>query len=157
MPLRPPSRHSSGFSLIELLVAIIVVSLGLGGILYAQGRGLQALNGNSWRAQAAVLAEHVVDRARANPTGSYEVNFGETPTGSSVEKRDLAMWKTQLARSLPVGDGEITVTTRTDASTGRQFDEISVVVRWDDRRAGAGDEGLEQLRHLRVQGFRPLP
>ena len=153
----PPPPLNRGFSLIELLVAIVVVSLGLGGILYAQGRGLQALNGNSWRAQAAVLAEHVVDRARANPAGSYTVSFGTTPTGSEVEQRDLATWKTQLARSLPAGDGEITVTTRTDASTGRQFDEISVVVRWDDRRAGAGDEGSEQLRHLRVQGFRALP
>lgn len=157
MPIRPLSRSSRGFSLIELLVALIVVSLGLGGILYAQGRGVQALNGNSWRAQAAVLAEHVVDRARANPTGAYAVAFGSTPTGSTVEQRDIGTWKAQLARSLPAGDGEITVTTRTDATTGRDFDEINVVVRWDDRRAGADDGGSAQLRHLRVQGYRALP
>jgi type IV pilus assembly protein PilV len=157
MPPRPYAARSEGFSLIELMVALIVLSLGLGGILFAQTRGMQALNGNSWRAQAAVLAEQVIDRARANPMEAYTVAFGTVPSGNGVAQRDLGTWKAQLARSMPSGDGEITVQTRTDAATGRQFDEINVVVRWDDRRAGAGDVGGELLRHLRVQGYRALP
>ena len=155
-PLAIAHRHH-GFSLVELLVALIVVSLGLGGILLSQARGMQALNGNSWRAQAAVLAEHVIDRARANPTGNYTVAFAVTPSGADVTGRDLATWKKQLGRSLPAGDGEITITPRTDTVTGRVFDEINVVIRWDDRRAGAGDSGSEQLRYMRVQGLRAQP
>jgi type IV pilus assembly protein PilV len=157
MPRPHLTRRVQGFSLIELLVALIVVSLGLGGILYTQARGMQALNGNGWRAQAAVLAEHVIDRARANPRGDYTVAFATTPSGTDVAGRDLATWKLQLGRSLPAGDGEITITPRTDAVTNRVFDEISVVIRWDDRRAGAGDPGSEQLRHMRVQGLRAQP
>ncbi|MCX7229470.1 MAG: prepilin-type N-terminal cleavage/methylation domain-containing protein [Burkholderiales bacterium] len=157
MPPHAIAHRHHGFSLIELLVALIVVSLGLGGILFSQARGMQALNGNSWRAQAAVLAEHVIDRARANPTGNYTVAFSVTPSGADVTGRDLATWKAQLGRSLPAGDGEITITPRTDTVTGRVFDEINVVVRWDDRRAGAGDPGSEQLRHMRVQGLRAQP
>lgn len=157
MPPRPRVPCSEGFSLIEFMVALIVLSLGLGGILFAQTRGVQALNGNSWRAQAAVLAEQVIDRARANPMEAYTVDFGDAPDGDSVAQRDLGTWKLQLSRSMPSGDGEITVQTRTDATTGRQFDEINVVVRWDDRRAGAGDLGSAQLRHLRTQGYRALP
>jgi type IV pilus assembly protein PilV len=157
MPAPVSTHHQRGFSLLELLVALIVVSLGLGSILYSQARGMQALNGNSWRAQAAVLAEHVIDRARANPTGNYTIAFSATPRGAGVTERDLATWKAQLGRSLPAGNGEITVTQRTDTVTGRVFDEINVVIRWDDRRAGAGDSGSEQLRHMRVQGFRAQP
>jgi type IV pilus assembly protein PilV len=157
MPTPVSTHPQRGFSLLELLVALIVVSLGLGSILYSQARGMQALNGNSWRAQAAVLAEHVIDRARANPTGNYTVAFRATPSGDGVTERDLATWKAQLSRSLPAGNGEITVTQRTDTVTGRVFDEINVVIRWDDRRAGAGDSGSEQLRHMRVQGLRARP
>lgn len=156
--LRPVSaRRHLGFSLVELLVALIVVSLGLGGIVYSQARGVQALNGNSWRAQAAALAEHMLDRARANPNDSYAVAFGATGSGAGVADRDIATWKAQLARSLPAGDGAITVATRTDTVTGRRFEELSVVIRWDDRRAGAGDVGRSQWRHLRAQGYRAQP
>jgi prepilin-type N-terminal cleavage/methylation domain-containing protein len=84
MPPRPCAPFSEGFSLIELMVALIVLSLGLGGILFAQTRGMQALNGNSWRAQAAVLAEQVIDRARANPMEAYTVAFGVAPVGGGV-------------------------------------------------------------------------
>ena len=157
MTTSAPARRHQGFSLIELLVALIVVSLGLGGILFSQARGMQALNGNSWRAQAAVLAEHVIDRARANPTGNYTLLFADTPSGTDVTGRDLVAWRDQLARSLPAGTGEITLTPRTDPVTQRVFDEINVVIRWDDRRAGVGDLGSEQLRHMRVQGLRVQP
>jgi hypothetical protein len=119
---------------------------------------MQALNGNSWRAQAAVLAEHMIDRARANPTGDYTLLFTATPgTADVVVWRDLTAWRGQLQRSLPAGTGEITLTPRTDTVTGRVFDEINVVIRWDDRRGGAGDSGRDQLRHMRVQGLRAQP
>jgi type IV pilus assembly protein PilV len=157
MPVSAFTHRQSGFSLLELLVAVVVVSLGLGSVLYSQARGIQALNGNSWRAQAAVLAEHVIDRARANPTGNYTLLFTETPGTTDVVGRDLTTWRRQLEDSLPVGTGEITITPRTDTVTGRVFDEINVVIRWDDRRAGAGNSDSEQLRHMRVQGFRAQP
>jgi type IV pilus assembly protein PilV len=156
MPAPAFTHRQRGFSLVELLVAVIVVSLGLGGLLYSQARGMQALNGNSWRAQAAVLAEQMIDRARANPTGDYSLGFDDEP-GSDVVGRELTIWRGQLQRSLPAGNGEITTTQKPDSVTGRSFDEINVVIRWDDRRAGAGDNGSQQLRYMRAQGFRAQP
>lgn len=148
---------AGGFSLIELLVALVVVSLGIGGILMAQTRGYQSLNGTGFRVQAALLAEQIVDRARANPGEPYAIGFGEAGPGNAVNGRDLASWKAQLARTLPAGDGRITVTAQSDPTTGRNFERLDVVVGWDDRRAGAGDTGSAQMRYLTIQGFRGLP
>ena len=150
-------RDSSGFSLIELMVALLVVSLGLGGILMAQARGYQALNGTGFRAQAAVLGEQILDRARANPIESYSAAFGATGGSGATSTRDLTTWKIQLARTLPAGDGRITTTIQADPVTGRSYERLDVVVGWDDRRAGAGDTGGQQMRYLLIWGFRSIP
>jgi Tfp pilus assembly protein PilV len=144
-------------SLIEVLVALVVVSLGIGGILMAQARGYQSLNGTGFRVQAAVLAEQIVDRARANPTESYVVAFGASGGVGPNSIRDLEVWKAQLARTLPSGDGRITTTSLADPLTGRNYERLEVVVGWDDRRAGAGDTGAEQMRYLTIRAFRSLP
>lgn len=154
---RPARPVPTGFSLVELLVALVVVSLGLGGILYSQARGIQTLNAGGWRAQAAVLAEHIIERARANPEVSYTVAFGTTPSGSTVSEVDLRSWKTQLSRNLPQGDGRIVTTATVDAASGDTFEMIDVTVRWDDQRAGSSDVVGADLRHLRIQAYRLAP
>jgi type IV pilus assembly protein PilV len=155
----PPALHrrAQGFSLIELMVALIVVSLGLGGVLMAQARGYQALNGTGFRTQAALLAEQIMDRARANPTEAYTVSFGSTGGSGPTSVGDLSTWKAQLARTLPAGDGRITTTAQPDPTTGRSFERLEVVVGWDDRRAGAGDMGTQQMRYITIHGFRSRP
>jgi type IV pilus assembly protein PilV len=153
--MRSPAPR--GFSLIEVMVALVVVSLGLGGVLMSQAQGFAASNGAGHRVQAAVLAEHLLDRARANPAQSYVVGEGAPIQGSTPAQRDLYAWKTQLARSLPDGDGRVTAETVTDTGSGRDFERLTIVVGWDDRRSGAGDTGTVQRRHLLIQGFRAVP
>jgi len=124
-------RHASGFSMIEVLVALVVVSLGIGGILIAQARGYQALNGAGFRAQAAVLAEQIIDRARANPvdTGrNYErlevvmsrddrrAGAGTQAAGNRIEN--------VMAGGTPIRKGYSSITLSFSGSTGaiRQID-----------------------------------
>ena len=153
----PARRRTRGFSMIELLVALVVVSLGVGSAMIAHGRGLLALNGTNWRAQAGLLAEQLLDRARSNPRGGYAVSAGTyLPTESSVTTRDLSAWKSQLARSLPSGDGYVTVTPTFDAESGTTFDVLDIVVTWNDRRAGAGDTG-DVTRAVHLRGYRGQP
>lgn len=150
----PLPRRAAGFALIEVLVAIVIVSLGIGGVLFAQTRGLGAMTGAGWRAQASVLAEFALDRARANPDESYAVDFGPYSSGASLHSKDLASWKTHLENTLPAGDGRITSTLFNDPLTGRRFERLDVLVRWDDRRAGAGDRGAARPSYVLVQGVR---
>ena len=102
-----------GTTLIETLVALLVLSIGLLGIAGLQLTSLQNNRGAHLRTQASVLAYDVADRMRANRTvalaGGYNVAIGSTPTGGSLEVKDLQIWKQTLAAQLPGGDGSISI------------------------------------------------
>ncbi len=67
-----------GFSLIEVLVALLVLSIGLLGLAMLQVTGLKFNSDSYSRTQATILAYDIIDRMRANSgaagTGSYTVN-----------------------------------------------------------------------------------
>ena len=64
---RQTSRHGiNGVSLIEALVALLVVSIGVLGFAGLQGQGLRTTNDAFLRSQAIAIAEDLADRIRAN-------------------------------------------------------------------------------------------
>ena len=112
-------RHTQGFTLLEVMVALAVFSvglLGLGGLLVVS---IKTNHSAYNRTQATFLAQTMADRIRANRMGLwsnlYNGNYsGATATapsnncegaaGCSVEdavKRDKAIWSAQLAAFLP--------------------------------------------------------
>ena len=149
--------RADGFSLIELMVALVVVSLGIGGILMAQARGIASVGSASWRLQAAMQAEQLLDLARANPTESYVIDEATTPDAATTAARDLAAWKTRLARALPDGNGQVSSVVSADATTGRNLEQLTVRVGWDDQRGGANDGTGAQRRYVMIQGWRSAP
>ncbi len=62
-------RHSNGFTLVEVLVTIVVVSIGLLGLAGLQINGLRANMSSETRSKATLLASDIVERMRANLTG----------------------------------------------------------------------------------------
>ncbi len=62
-------RHNGGFTLIEVLVTIVVVSVGLLGLAGLQINGLRANMSSETRSKATLLANDIVERMRANLTG----------------------------------------------------------------------------------------
>lgn len=63
-------RSPKGFTLIEVLVALVVLSLGLLGLASLQLLGLKNTNNAYYRTQASMFANNMVERIRANP-GPY--------------------------------------------------------------------------------------
>src|SRR5262245_64878000 len=65
------SRRAKGFSMIELLVAVLVVGIGVLGATGLQMVSLQQNRGAAQRSVAVQLAYDIMDRIRANPNGNY--------------------------------------------------------------------------------------
>jgi type IV pilus assembly protein PilV len=119
-------KTQRGTTLIETLVALVVLSVGLLGIAALQMTSLRNNRGAHLRSQAQVLAYDIADRMRANRNvalaNAYVVALGVTPAGGTLDALDLQDWKATLAQALPSGDGEIT-------RVGNMF---RIRIRWTD-------------------------
>jgi type IV pilus assembly protein PilV len=127
-----------GFSMIEVLIAVLVLSIGLIGLASLQGVSLQFNNSAYLRSQATNLAYDMADRVRANrgvalAGGAYNLAVGDaTPAPGPLPATDLNEWRTALLNSLPAGTGEVEV--------DPVKNNLTIVVCWDDSR-GAGADG----------------
>lgn len=64
-------RQQAGFSLIEILVAVVLLSVGMLGMLMAQTRAMQYARTAELRTVATQFANDLVDRIRANSRASH--------------------------------------------------------------------------------------
>jgi type IV pilus assembly protein PilV len=129
----PPLHRQRGVSLIEVLVSILVVSLGLLGAVALQATALRNNQGSYERTQTAILTQGIFDAMRANITGIASYNTGGmicvAPAAADLATRDLARWITSLhAQIHPGACGAV-------ACNGSV---CTVQVRWDDSRASGG-------------------
>jgi len=106
------------FSLVEVLIALVIMSVGMLGIAGLYVQSMQAGRTSLFRHNAVTLAGDVADRIRANPkAGSAYVGVGGdrgcVATGidcdqASMAAHDIFQWDQQAVDSLPGGDVTIT-------------------------------------------------
>ncbi len=119
------SRTQRGFSMIELLVAVLVMGIGVLGITGLQMVSLQNNRGALVRGEAVQLAYGMLDRIRANPGSNYGgLNLATAPaaaqdcyaaacTAAQMVTFDQSVWKCSLgkwntnANCVPLRDGTI--------------------------------------------------
>lgn len=70
-----------GFSLVEVLVALLVLSLGLLGLAALQTTGLKFNQQSYQRTQATLQAYDILDRIRANPLGKAAGKYSSVALG----------------------------------------------------------------------------
>lgn len=131
------SYKVKGFSLVELLVALVVASIGLLGVATLS---LQATRYNldaKLRHQATMLASDMADRIRANPenaltnylTASVTAQDNSCDSAACTEaeraEQDIFEWNAMIANELPNGAGGIAVDT-VDAT------KLEIEVSWDE-------------------------
>ena len=132
------SISEKGFTLIEILVAILVLSIGLLGLAGLQATGLQSNHSGYLRSQATIFAYEMADRLRANRStaisGSYDISLTDSaPSGTSIQDIDRADWLGRLATVLPSGDGAVGCATTT-ATNGETTCLCTITIQWNDTR-----------------------
>ncbi|MBI3900122.1 MAG: type IV pilus modification protein PilV [Gammaproteobacteria bacterium] len=120
-------RHQ-GYSLLEILVALLVLSIGLLGLAALQTMGLKFNQQSYQRTQAAVLAYDIIDRIRANSLGKTagyynnvaanampSVSGGQCVSTASLcapnqlADYDVASWKNNITALLVSGTGAVNI------------------------------------------------
>ncbi|HFA60255.1 MAG TPA: type IV pilus modification protein PilV [Rhodospirillales bacterium] len=127
---RSVRRTHTGVSLVEVLVALLVLSIGLLGLANLQLTAIRNAHSAHMRSQASILAQDILDRIRANRANATAYNIAlsdAAPTGASVAEKDLKAWLDSLASSLPQGDGAVAVTAGSPTT-------VTVTIQWNDSR-----------------------
>ncbi len=134
-PRLPAIRR--GFSLIEVLIALIVMSVGMLGIAGLYVQSMQAGRTSMFRHNAVTLAGDVADRMRANPAAGATYTAGVGANNNCVAggidcsptemaQHDIELWQQQATNTLPNGSVQITVDNGTTPPT------YDIVVSWDE-------------------------
>jgi type IV pilus assembly protein PilV len=127
-----------GFSLIEVLISMVIISIGLLGAMALQATSLREGQVSNYRDNATLIAQSVLDAIRANRAnaGNYTITLAASaPTGTSIVATDLQGFKNSASELLPSGNGSITVSAGTSTAT--------INLQWSESRVKSGTDSQE--------------
>jgi type IV pilus assembly protein PilV len=146
------TESTQGFTLIEVLVSIVIMSIGVLGITALQMRGLDGTRNALLRVQATQLASDLIQRIEVNGATTYgPVSLGDVPpvptncndsncTPAQLAQYDTTQWLCSInsvatdGTTFPACDGlEITgVLPLGQASLAMNGDEYDMKIEWSD-------------------------
>ncbi len=146
--LKAPGRRDRGFTLIEVMVSLVVLSIGLLGIGKLVLYSAHANDSAYLRGQATAMAYEILDNMRSNRATAIQAGYdtalttvpanpgsciGAACTATTLASYDLYMWKTRLAAALPSGQGSVVTAGSPTTAT--------ITVQWDDAVAQSAFAG----------------
>lgn len=151
MPVVPASRQR-GITLIESLVACMVLALGLLGILQVQIRTLADTQTAVRRAQAIRLIEDLSERMKVHPNAladldAYTTAFADAPAPGDCRTRpctrtqlaayDLGTWKQAVRNAFPLGLASVFPAPGESAAPYRR--QLGVMIGWRENEQDIAD------------------
>jgi len=178
-PFRMPGlgrtpKTQRGFSLVEAMIALLVLSVGMVGLAYLQTTGMRFTTSSYQRTQASILAADYLDIVRSywNSNQAAELAHERDERDAVLESScigntqmtatfaaEAECWLYQLVQAIPSAEVEITQAT---VSAG-QLSEVRIEIRWIENNVrentnptpGAGGENYTE-RTLTTQTRLPL-
>ena len=157
MPVKQPFKHcrARGFTIVEALVALVVLAVGMLGIAGLYVTTLRSGSSAIFRTQAINLATDMADRIRSNRNANVAYNgapadnscFGTAAvdcTPAQMAANDLLLWNTQLAQILPTGTGTVVVAGASAPYT------YTITITWLEQGSSVG-AGTQQTYQLQMQ------
>jgi type IV pilus assembly protein PilV len=149
LKLQRKHNRTRGFTLVEVLVSLVILSIGLLGIAKLMLLSSHSNDSAYLRSQATDLAYEMLDYMRANSVqaaaGNYTTALGTPATNpgftciatspcANLALYDVYQWKLRLnansgvtpAGALPNGQGSVTTTSAGGQTT------ITIIVSWND-------------------------
>jgi len=150
----PRRRRQRGVGMIEVLVAVLVLSVGMLGVAGMQLSALRSNQSAYERSVATILASSIAERMAANRAsaqkGDYNLAMGgaacPAPGGGSLAKQDLTDWITQMR-----GTGVLGETSCGSVQCNVLTGVCVVTVQWSDSRSVvSGTETYQLVLEVRL-------
>ncbi|RAU44910.1 MULTISPECIES: type IV pilus modification protein PilV [unclassified Pseudomonas] len=124
--------RQSGVTLIEVLVAVLVLAVGVLGVSLLQANALKQTDSALRGTQVSFIAHDLLERMRANPDPRYALSsLDQAPAIGQLDQprnQDLFDFADQLKRA--VGED-------VEASVQLTGSQATITLEWDDSRAHA--------------------
>jgi type IV pilus assembly protein PilV len=146
----------NGFTLLEVLIALLVLSIGLLGIGKLMMLSARANDSAYMRSQATALGYTMLDAMRANRQAAISTGYDTAVVAPALQgctvaspcnsgqqaQNDTFLWNQSLGTELPGGTGAVVTALAPDVLTGANNVTATVTVTWVDKVAeqsfGAG-------------------
>lgn len=125
--MRPNIAACKGFSLIEVMVAMTIFSIGTLGLLGMYARSVTGFTDSKYRTDAAMLADSLISDIWVNRANmaSYAYNGGAASAA-------LQLWLNDVKATLPNGNATVTV-------AGNPV-QVNVTITWQPPDAAAANQ-----------------
>ena len=138
--------NARGFSLLEVLIALVIFSFGLLALAALMAKGLQYNTSALHRSYASSQAYDMADRIRANHLGAADNRYHSVPdslsnpdcisdgcTPAQMAQFDHWEWSVTNATVLPAGSGKVAF----------EDPNYHITLTWDDDRDGNADDSFD--------------
>ncbi|MBT8142191.1 MAG: type IV pilus modification protein PilV [Gammaproteobacteria bacterium] len=136
------TSKDQGFTLIEILIALLIISVGLLGLARLQLVGIKNTQSGYLRSQVSFLGNDIMERIQQNPdsakSNAYDIALTADPattdcigdaakcSTTDMANFDLRIWKGYLANLLPSGNGSIS------SAAGADETIFTITIQWFD-------------------------